>query len=61
MIDLVKVNKGEKPSFQPEKYEYCYKLVKDNHYSPEQARVVATKNIEPDKLSGDKKAQMEER
>ena len=30
MIDLVKVNKGEKPSFQPEKYEYCYKLVKDN-------------------------------
>lgn len=44
-----------------EAFKEAYKLVKDSHYSPEQARVVATKNINPDKLSGDKKAQMEER
>lgn len=39
----------------------AYKYVIKNHYSPEQARIEAIKNIGPDELSGEKKAQMEER
>jgi len=30
MINLIKVNEGEKPNLQPEKYDYCYKLVDGN-------------------------------